>query len=64
VEELESDFGVHVENIVQEQLDAGKVQNPDELLMVSVRCEFVHDAIQSSRQYHVFSVLDMVCSGE
>jgi hypothetical protein len=47
VEEQESDCGVHVENILQEVLDAGKVQKPNELLMVSVRCVFVHDVIQS-----------------
>jgi hypothetical protein len=33
VEEPESDCGVHVENILQEELDAGKVQNPKESLM-------------------------------
>jgi hypothetical protein len=64
VEELESDCGVHVENILQEELDAGNVQSPNELLRVSVRCEFAHDAIQSSLQYHIYSVLDMDCSGE
>jgi hypothetical protein len=63
VKELESDCGVHVENILQE-LGAGKVQNPNELSMVSVRCEFVHDVIQSLRQCNTYSMLDMNCSGE
>jgi hypothetical protein len=64
VEELESDCGVHVENILPEELDAGKVENPNELLMPSVRCEFVHDVIQSLRQYDIYSMMDMDCSGE
>jgi hypothetical protein len=50
MEELESDCGVHAEDISQEEWDAGRVQNPNELLMVSVRCEFVRDVIQSLRQ--------------
>jgi hypothetical protein len=39
-----------VDDILQDEWAAGKVQNPNELLMVSVRNEFVHYVIQTLRQ--------------
>jgi hypothetical protein len=50
VEELESDCGVHVEDTLNKEWGAGKVQDPNEILKLSVHYEFVHYVIQSLRQ--------------